>query len=132
MKPAEEVIAVEVPAIIDQATFDAVQAHFKARNPNIAHPQVVGGPTLLTGLIHCGKCGGAMTIRTGKGGRYRYYTCSMKARQGVIACEEMTVAMERLDDLVANYLAKRLEDVLAEVLIVGRNAATGTASISRN
>ena len=63
-----------------------------------------------------------MTIRTGKGGRYRYYTCSMKARQGVMACEGMTVAMERLDDLVANYLAERLldpdrlEEVLSEVL----------------
>ncbi len=122
LKPAEEVIAVEVPAIIDQATFDAVQAHLKARSPKVAHPQVVGGPTLLTGLIHCGKCGGAMTIRTGKGGRYRYYTCSMKARQGATACEGMTVAMERLDDLVANHLAERLldpdrlEDVLSEVL----------------
>ncbi|WP_312570995.1 recombinase family protein [Brevundimonas sp.] len=122
LKPAEEVIAVEVPAIIDQAMFDAVQAHLKARSPKVAHPQVVGGPTLLTGLIHCGKCGGAMTIRTGKGGRYRYYTCSMKARQGSTACEGMTVAMERLDDLVANHLAERLldpdrlEDVLSEVL----------------
>lgn len=46
----------------------------------------------------------------------------MKARQGATACEGMTVAMERLDDLVAHYLAERLldpdrlEDVLAEVL----------------
>ena len=122
LKPADEVIAVEVPAIIDQSMFDAVQAHLKSRSPKVAHPQVVGGPTLLTGLIHCGKCGGAMTIRTGKGGRYRYYTCSMKARQGATACEGMTVAMERLDDLVANHLAERLldpdrlEDVLSEVL----------------
>ena len=122
LKPAIEVIPVEVPPIIDQATFDAVQALLKARSPKVAHPQVVGGPTLLTGLIHCGQCGGAMTIRTGKGGRYRYYTCSMKARQGATACEGMTVAMERLDDLVANHLAERLldpdrlEDVLSEVL----------------
>ena len=28
-----------------------------------------------------------MTIRTGKGGRYRYYSCSMKVRQGPTACE---------------------------------------------
>ncbi|MDT0496482.1 zinc ribbon domain-containing protein [Algiphilus sp. W345] len=26
---------------------------------------VISGPTMLTGLIHCAKCGGAMTIRTG-------------------------------------------------------------------
>ncbi len=76
----------------------------------------------VTGLIHCAKCGGAMTIRTGKGGRYRYYTCSTKARQGPTACAGMTVPMEKLDDLVAKHLEDRLLDparlemVLATVL----------------
>src|SRR3546814_10535492 len=59
-----------------------LQAHLQARNPKKVPPRVVSGPTLLTGLIHCAKCGGAMTIRTGKGGQYRYYACSAKARQG--------------------------------------------------
>ena len=77
---------------------------------------------MLTGLIHCAKCGGAMTIRTGKGGRYRYYACSMKARQGPTACEGMAVPMEKLDDLVADHLEnqflqpERLETVLAAAL----------------
>jgi hypothetical protein len=111
-----------VPPIIDQATFDALQARMQARNPRMAPPQVVGGPTLPTGLIHCAKCGGAMTIRTGKGGRYRYYSCSTKARQGPTACTGMTVPMEKLDDLVAKHLedrmldAARLEQALATVL----------------
>jgi site-specific DNA recombinase len=122
LKPADEVIAVEVPPIVDQVTFNAVQAHLKARSPKVAHPQVVGGPTLLTGLVHCVKCGGAMTIRTGKSGRYRYYTCSTRARQGATACAGMTVPMEKLDDLVAEHLEKhlldpeRLERVLSAVL----------------
>ena len=121
-KPDDEVIPVAVPAIIDQTTFDAVQASMKARDPKVTPPQVVGGPTLLTGLIHCAKCGGAMTIRTGKGGRYRYYAGSTKARQGLTACAGMTVPMEKLDDLVAKHLedrllyATRLEAVLATVL----------------
>ncbi len=121
-KPDDEVIPVAVPPIIDQATFDAVQARMKARNPKVTPPQVVGGPTLLTGLIHCAKCGGAMTIRTGKGGRYRYYTCSTKARKGPTACSGMTVPMEKLDTLVAKHLEERLldparlEEVLAAVL----------------
>ncbi len=77
---------------------------------------------MLTGLIHCAKCGGAMTIRTGKGGRYRYYACSMKARQGPTACTGMAVPMEKLDDLVASHLEERLlqperlEAILATVL----------------
>jgi hypothetical protein len=63
-----------------------------------------------------------MTIRTGKGGRYRYYACSMKARQGPTACEGMAVPMDKLDDLVASHLEdrllqpERLETILATVL----------------
>jgi site-specific DNA recombinase len=122
LKPTDEVITVAVPPIIDEATFATVQARMKARNPKVTPPRVVSGPTLLTGLIHCAKCGGAMTICTGKGGRYRYYTCSTKARQGSTACTGMTVPMEKLDELVATHLEKRLlnperlEAVLSTVL----------------
>jgi site-specific DNA recombinase len=122
LKPTDEVIMVAVPPIIDEATFATVQARMRARNPKVTPPRVVSGPTLLTGLIHCAKCGAGMTIRTGKGGRYRYYTCSTKARQGVTACTGMTVPMEKLDALVAGHLEKRLldpkrlETMLASVL----------------
>ncbi len=122
LKPADEVVTVPVPSIIHGDTFAAVQKLLKARNPKVMPARVVSGPTLLTGLIHCAKCGGAMTIRTGKGGRYRYYTCSMKARQGATACSGMTVPMAKLDDLVVNHLEKRLlaperlETILATVL----------------
>lgn len=63
-----------------------------------------------------------MTVRTGKGGRYRYYACSIKARQGPTACEGMAVPMDKLDDLVASHLEEqllqpeRLETILASVL----------------
>jgi DNA invertase Pin-like site-specific DNA recombinase len=122
LKPVSEIVTVPVPPIIDRETFETVQKLLKARNPKVMPARVISGPTMLTGLIHCAKCGGAMTIRTGKGGRYRYYACSMKARQGPAACEGMAVPMEKLDDLVVNHLEKqllqpeRLETVLAAAL----------------
>ena len=122
LKPKTEVVVVPVPPIIDRETFDAVQALLKARHPTVTPSAVISGPTMLTGLIHCAKCGGAMTIRTGKGGRYRYYACSTKARQGPTACEGMAVPMDKLDDLVAGHLKERLlqperlETILATVL----------------
>lgn len=122
MKPVSEIVVVPVPPIIDRETFDTVQALLKARHPKVTPSAVISGPTLLTGLIHCAKCGGAMTIRTGKGGRYRYYACSMKARQGPTACKGMAVPMDELDDLVASHLEdrllqpERLEMILATVL----------------
>ncbi len=122
LKPVSEIVVVPVPPLVDRETFDAVQALLKARHPTVTPSAVISGPTLLTGLIHCAKCGGAMTIRTGKGGRYRYYACSMKARQGPTACEGMAVPMDKLDDLVASHLEERLlqperlETILATVL----------------
>src|SRR6202049_175482 len=64
----------------------------------------------------------AMTLRTGKSGRYRYYTCSTKARQGDTGCPGRTVPMEKLDTLVADHIERRLlqparlEEVLSSVL----------------
>lgn len=122
LKPKTEIVVVPVLPIIDKETFEAVQKLLKARNPKVMPSRVISGPTMLTGMIHCAKCGGAMTIRTGKGGRYRYYACSMKARQGPTACEGMAVPMDKLDDLVADHLEKqllqpeRLETILASVL----------------
>ncbi|HTT81510.1 MAG TPA: recombinase zinc beta ribbon domain-containing protein [Stellaceae bacterium] len=121
-KPADEIVTVAVPPLIDQATFDAVQAHLHARNPKVTPTRVVSGPTLLTGICFCAGCGGAMTLRTGKGGRYRYYTCSTKARQGATGCEGRSIPMDKLDNLIAEHLERRslqperLEDILAAVL----------------
>jgi hypothetical protein len=94
---------------------------------------------MLTGLIHCAKCGGAMTIRTGKGGRYRYYACSMKARQGPTACEGMAVPMDKLDDLVASHIEDQLlsspsgwKPSSPAFSTDGRSNPSAAASISRN
>jgi DNA invertase Pin-like site-specific DNA recombinase len=122
LKPVSEIVTVEVPPLIDQATFDAVQAHLRARNPKVTPARVVSGPTLLTGICFCAHCGGAMTLRTGKGGRYRYYTCSIKARQGETGCKGRSIPMEKLDNLIVEHIAdrllqpERLEEVLASVL----------------
>jgi hypothetical protein len=43
-----------------------------------------------------------VTIRTGKGGRYRYYRSSTAARQGETGCKGWAIPMEKLDDLVAS------------------------------
>jgi hypothetical protein len=67
-------------------------------------------------------CGMAMTLRTGKSGRYRYCTCSTKARQGETGCKGRTVPMEKLDTLVADHIehrllqSSRLEKILSSVL----------------
>lgn len=113
------------PPLIDRKTFEAVQARLKSRDPRMTPARVTSGPTLLTGICFCAKCGGAMTLRTGRGsvgGMYRYYTCSTKVRQGKTGCEGRSIPVDRLDRLVVNHLEERLlqlerlETILASVL----------------
>ncbi|UPK35259.1 recombinase family protein [Bradyrhizobium sp. 186] len=121
-KPEAEVVEMAVPPIIDVAEFEAVQTLLKTRSPALTAPRVVSGPTLLTGICFCASCGGAMTLRTGKSGRYRYYTCCTKARQGETGCKGRTVPMEKLDSVVAEHIEqrllqpKRLEQILSAIL----------------
>ena len=122
VKPEDEVVIVAVPPLIDQEIFEVVQRRLKAHNPKVTPPRVVSGPNLLTGICHCGNCGGAMTLRTGKNGRYRYYACSIRARQGDTGCKGRAIPMDRLDRMVVSHIEERLldperiEDMLASLL----------------
>jgi DNA invertase Pin-like site-specific DNA recombinase len=121
-KPDAEVVEMMVPPIIEAAEFEAVQILLKTRSPALTAPRITSGPTLLTGICFCAACGKAMTLRTGKGGRYRYYTCSTKARQGETGCSGRTVPMDKLDRVVADHIEhrllqpKRLDEILSSVL----------------
>jgi site-specific DNA recombinase len=121
-KAETEIVEMAVPAIVDKDEFEVIQMLLKSRSPAMTAPRIVSGPTLLTGICFCAACGGAMTLRTGKSGRYRYYTCCTKARQGETGCPGRTVPMEKLDTLVTEYIEqrllqpKRLEQLLSHVL----------------
>lgn len=112
-KPEAEHAIAQVPSIITDAEFRAVQANLKARSPQWTPPREVSGPTLLTGICFCASCGGAMTLRTGKGssgGMYRYYACSTTARMGKTGCKGLAVRMDRLDRAVIDHLERRILD----------------------
>ncbi|PVM92150.1 recombinase family protein [Caulobacter radicis] len=106
--PVEEHAICAVPAIVSAEEFQAVQDSLRLRHHSFMSPRFVAAGTLLGGICFCGLCGGAMTLRTGKNGAYRYYTCSTKARMGKDACAGITVPMDKLDDAVVDHLERRL------------------------
>ena len=74
-KPREEWIELPVPRLVEDAEYAAAQDLLKVRNPKVTPPRRTTNPVLLSGVAQCGHCGGPMRLRTGKGGKYRYYTC---------------------------------------------------------
>ena len=110
-RPESEWVEIAVPALIDEARFNAVQAKLAANNPRVSPVRAVSGPILLTSLAKCAHCGSGMTQRTGtsrSGKVYAYYTCAGRAQKGPAVCTGNTIPMATLDSLVLSALEERL------------------------
>ena len=96
-------ITVDVPElrIIDDATWEAAQA-IKSRYAN-KRPELARRPKrLLSGLLICGECGGAMTVV-----RRERYGCSRRHENG--GCDNAnTIAVENLEERVIAGIKERL------------------------
>src|SRR4051812_37561024 len=81
LKPREQWIAIPVPAIVDQETWDRAQAQL-ARNAALSFRNNTKHNYLLRCLMTCATCGLAMFGRTyaarGKQPERRYYQCHGK------------------------------------------------------
>ena len=110
-KCESDVIAYEVPAIIERDVFDRVRKLLTDRDPQKSPPRFTASPTLLGGIAVCEACGAAMTARTGTSRRgvvYQYYACSAAGRKGATACKGQWVSAPKLDDAVTEGLVERL------------------------
>ncbi|MFY0732508.1 recombinase family protein [Aurantimonas sp. NFXS3] len=136
-RSTDDHISVSCPAIIDPQRFEAVQASLRSRNPKLAAPRVVTGPILLTGLLQCAKCGAAMTMRTGKSGRYQYYACANRQARGTVACEGCSHSMHLVDEAVTEALITealapaRLEGILTRLESDRRAASQNSGELLR-
>jgi site-specific DNA recombinase len=92
----------EVPPIISEADFYAMQAALKARSPQWMPPRAVGGSDPADRHL-------LLRILRGRDdvADRHYYTCSTKARQGEAGCRGLTVPMDKLDRAVADHLEWR-------------------------
>ena len=106
-RPPTEWIKSDIPAIINPLKFDQVRLKRESRTPVNSNPRALTSPCLLTGLLKCGHCGNALTLATGKGGRYRYYKCTTRKNKGNLACDSKNLSMEKVDRIILNQLADK-------------------------
>ena len=120
LRPESEWVRCEVEPIVDEATFDQARRKREAQDPKKLAPQgkSVKNATssiLLAGLIKCGVCGCAMTLATGKGGRYRYYKCSHKSKRPAESCRTPNLPMDQMDQMI---LTRLIDQVLTPERVV--------------
>jgi site-specific DNA recombinase len=110
--PPEEWIAIPVPAIISQETFEAAQARLD-RNSQMARRNNTAHEYLLRGVVSCGQCQLSCTGRTLHPG-YHYYLCrgrtdALRAAQGE-RCTARYAPAKALDALVWQDLCRVLTE----------------------
>ncbi len=121
-KPEDEWVFLKTPRIVGDEIFHAANERLRRNTAFSTPPRVINGPTLLTGIAHCKSCGSPMRIATGKGGKYRYYKCGLRADAGRAACSGNSVPMQKLNDIVINTLcdtalsSKRIEVIVPELV----------------
>jgi site-specific DNA recombinase len=115
----------EHPALIDADTFQRVQALLRSRGPEVGPPSLHRFTALLKGLLHCVRCGCAMTPShtTRKGSpRYRYYTCVHAQKSGWQSCPSKSIPAQPIGQLVVDQIQRLGQDpsVLEKLLTTVR------------
>ena len=114
-------------AIVDQVTWDAVQALIAEHRPDRRRPTpgASATATLLGGLLKCGVCGASMsphgTQRHGR--KYTSYVCQRVIRQGAKACPGSRAPSHQVDEFVISQLRAIGRDPRLQAETVGAAAA---------
>ena len=103
-RPESEQITVQVPALIDRATWEATQARIEynkqmsKRNGKREY--------LLRGRVRCAQCEHLMAGNSLKNGKHRYYRCARQyfAKLGERACVKIRVNADVIEPQVWKYV----------------------------
>ena len=101
-----------IPPLVDQETWDQVQARIAAGRAYAPEPS---SEYLLSGLARCGFCEGALSGGVDRRGErrgykaWRYYKCDRKRRQGNAVCpDQKHVGADQLEKRVIQAVLERI------------------------
>jgi site-specific DNA recombinase len=92
------------PAIVSWEVFDRVRTMLGERAPAKVNPRRIASRFLLSGLVRCSYCGKGLCSRDAKGGKFSYYACTTKDKQGPSACPSVYYNSRKLEGLIVDRI----------------------------
>ncbi len=93
--------------IINNPLFNKVQKIMEKRQPKNQPGQVTASKHLLSGLMRCGKCGGAYGVTGyGRKRKYAYYNCITYSKKSKSVCPGNRLRADELDKEIIERLKK--------------------------
>ena len=117
--------------IISEQLFNKVQKLIEQRQPKNQPAQVTASQYLLSGLIKCGKCGGAYGVTGyGRNKKYVYYNCITYSKKGKDVCSGYRIRADELDKEIIERVRKLIfSEENMKKLVNDINAATKSLRI---
>jgi site-specific DNA recombinase len=95
--------------LVERMAFEHVQRTLKERAPEMkSHPRAVASQHLLSGLVFCAQCGAKMIASTAKSGKFIYYGCQRKFKEGKASCSQKSLNAEKLEPCIVDTIKDRL------------------------
>ena len=91
-------------AIVSKTQFRQVNGLMRSRAPRVAHPRRVASSYLLSGLVKCKACNGALSGQDAKSGQFSYYVCQSIMKRGKDACETPRLNARRFEEMVVDRI----------------------------
>jgi site-specific DNA recombinase len=101
-------VEMRVPVIIPEERFKRLTVKRRERAPYMRPARHTTPASLLAGLLKCGYCGSAMTVTTGKSGRYSYLKCSRRNKMSVSACASPSIPRAALEREVMDIVCREI------------------------
>ena len=115
-KPKDAWVSVPVPAVVGGEEFEAAQQRARANKRESQRPRDKASLYLLSGLLRCQECGGAMITTTQRVTRkgvehaYRYYLCSGQHSYDKPCRPSERVNAQAMEEAVLGMLADTFSD----------------------
>lgn len=101
------------PAILDEETFNKVQKKIESHRRDRKAYKNTGCSGLLSKIIKCNACGGAMvhtyTLKKSRH-KYRYYLCTNAQKRGYDECPNRYVNAQAAEDAVVGLLRRQIRN----------------------
>ena len=92
------------PPILTDAEWDLLQERLTIRRQGLGHGRTHSSVYLLSGILRCGECGGAMSGEFK--GKFRYYTCSNKKMAQALCNGGKNHRQDSLEEALLSYLGQ--------------------------
>ncbi|MHB8613335.1 MAG: recombinase family protein [Candidatus Dormibacteraceae bacterium] len=124
----EKVYEARHQPLIEESTFQAVQALLTERGENYSKRRSNSSDYLLGGLLTCARCGSKFIGTAARGNRYqyRYYTCHRRNRYGPKGCEAERLPAEELDKAILDAMLEAYSD--SDLVMKALQEARGRAT----